>query len=158
MLEHNGVYSFDRLKDLSKRKKMRTITYRNIGNGILAAKDEYNSVEFRESHTRIYLVGVKEEEERYMTGTIFSYSTNSISRIYLDKKRDIISYRDVQIFDGFRNIWVKEVVTKFVYPFGKTNICSTKLQIVKNKTMLEEILFGKEEDIFVIEYGLILVD
>ena len=131
---------------------METIIFKNYKDGIVTAIDEFNSVSFCKDSTRIYLTDMEEStDKRHIVGRIFSHSTGHISKIYLDTKRDIKSIKDVKIWDGYKDIWVKEVICDFIYPFGNMVRVGTKKK-VESKTLLEEELFGVNTDIVKVVY------
>lgn len=126
---------------------MRTITFSNYKDGIMSVMDDFNSVCFGEYSTRIYLIDTEEtSDKRHLVGRIFSHRTDHIAKIYLDTKRDIKSIKEVKIWDGHKNIWVKEIVCDFEYPFGSMNRVGATYNVAE-KSLLEEELFGSMDTI-----------
>jgi hypothetical protein len=74
---------------------MQTICFNNFKDACCYAKDKYNSVEFNLDSTIIYLEEWI-EEDRFISGTLFSKNTRGIAKTYLDKARDIISCEIVE--------------------------------------------------------------
>ena len=74
---------------------MQTICFNNFKDACCYAKDNCNSVEFSLDSTIIYLEEWI-EEDRFISGTLFSKNTRGIAKTYLDKARDIISCEIVE--------------------------------------------------------------
>lgn len=127
---------------------MQTICFNNFKDACCYAKDNYNSVEFSLDSTIIYLEEWI-EEDRFISGTLFSKNTRGIAKTYLDKARDIISCEIVEkyITDTQKRKMLK-ITTNYINNFNAFTyvhkIIDTEGSSVANRLLgqnLKKIIF-----------------
>lgn len=127
---------------------MQTICFNNFKDACCYAVDNYNSVEFSLDSTIIYLEEWI-EEDRFISGTLFSKNTRGIAKTYLDKARDIISCEIVEkyIIDNQIRKMLK-ITTNYVNNFNAFTdvhkIIDTEGSSVANRLLgqnLKKIIF-----------------